>query len=158
MTHRFITKRFDTEIKSTIGADIAVKVIILGDEAVRLQIWDFGGEVRFRDFLPNYARGATGGIFMYDISNKSSLDNIEEWISIFKKGLAAEEKNIPILLVGGKLDLENERAVSNKDVKQLKKSYKFHDSIECSSKTGENVENLFQTITFAMMKYVGYIV
>ena len=60
--------------------------------------------------------------------------------------------------MGEKLDLENERAVSNKEVKKLEKSYNFHDSIECSAKTGENVDKIFQTISFAMMKYVGYIV
>lgn len=156
MAYRYITNRFEADMKSTMGADIVVKNLMLGDDMVRLQIWDFGGEPRFRDYLPLYAHGAMGGIFMYDITRNNTLDNVEEWISIFQKGLTEMDRNVPILLVGGKLDLQNERQINDKDVKNLIKTFNFYNSIECSAKTSENVELLFQKLTYVMMKNAGY--
>ncbi|TFG29975.1 MAG: hypothetical protein EU532_02115 [Promethearchaeota archaeon] len=53
------------------------------DIKVKLGIWDLGGADRFKMFLPFYAKGYTGGIFMYYITRKNSFDNLEAWISHF---------------------------------------------------------------------------
>jgi len=154
LTDRYINNRFEQDTKLTLGVDILAKDIEINGYRVKLQIWDFGGEERFRVFLPVYARGSSGGIFMYDITRKSSLNKITDWISIFKKDLTKEEKQIPILAVGGKLDLSNEREIDHDQAKNLASNLNIYDIIECSAKTAENVELIFNSITNRMLESV----
>ncbi|MFX1445235.1 MAG: Rab family GTPase [Promethearchaeota archaeon] len=152
LTYRYINNRFEQDTKLTLGVDIMAKDIEMNGSRVKLQVWDFGGEERFRIFLPVYARGSSGGIFMYDLTRKSSLNKITDWISIFKKDLTKEEKQIPVLAVGGKLDLANEREIDYDHAKNLANNLKIYDIIECSAKTGENVNLIFDSITNRMLK------
>jgi small GTP-binding protein len=153
LTHRYITNRFIQDTRLTLGVDIVAKDLMIENGRVKLQIWDFGGEERFRVFLPIYARGSSGGIFMYDITRKSSLGNANEWLYIFKSKLSEEEKQkIPVLMVGGKKDIEDKRTVSLEDAKVLANTYNLYDVFECSAKTGEYVEEIFKSITFEMFK------
>ena len=131
----------------TIGVDFEIKTIVVNRKTIKLQIWDFGGEERFRFLLPRYIRGAGGGIFMYDITNYSSLAHVDDWLSV----VAEVEEEFPIILVGGKLDLERERKVSKQEGIKIAKSRKLNTLIECSSKTGENVELIFSTIAKLML-------
>ena len=152
LTYRYITNRFEQDTKLTLGVDIIAKDVDINDYKIKLQIWDFGGEERFRVFLPVYARGSAGGIFMYDITRKNSMDKINDWISIFKRDLSKEEREIPILAVGGKSDLDNERKISLEDAKSLANMYEIYDVIECSAKNGENILEIFESITKEMLK------
>ena len=157
LARRFLTGLYDVSTKITMGAEIHVKYVEVSEYKVVLQIWDFGGEEQFRFLLPTYARGAFGGIFMYDISRIATTLNLEEWLTTFKEGLFEEEKDVPILLVGGKLDLEENRAVSNEEAQKLKETYGFFDVIECSSKTGKNINLIFEKIILEIMKDKGFI-
>jgi len=157
LTRRYVTNRFEVDTKITIGVDILVKDVDVENIRVKLQIWDFGGEERFRFFLPIYARGSSGGIFMYDITRLSSLNNLDEWLSVFKEKLGVEEKKIPILLVGGKKDLSDDNSVSKKYAMQFALSRGIYDIIECSAKTGENVEKIFETIVYKILKNIELI-
>lgn len=133
------------------------KTIDIEGFVVNLQIWDFVGEQRFKTLLPIYARGTFGGIFMYDISNKSSLLNLNEWIPLFQDKGKNPNDQIPILIVGGKSDLDAERKVNLDDAYSLSNSYDILEYIECSSKTGENVEKVFSTLTKEIIKRSTYL-
>ncbi|MCJ7651912.1 MAG: GTP-binding protein, partial [Candidatus Lokiarchaeota archaeon] len=99
----------------TIGVEFETKIIEVDEKHVNLMIWDFGGEERFRILFPQYILGAIGGVLMYDITDYSSFSHISDWLSIIKE----TKKNIPILLLGGKLDLEQFREISFNEAKQL---------------------------------------
>ena len=157
LTRRYLTGDFELDLKKTMGVEIFVKFLEIENIKIVLQIWDFGGEEMFRFLLPVYARGSSGGIFMYDITNFSSLKRINEWLVIFKEGLSEEEKQIPILMVGGKLDLHEDRRVSSEKAVELSKSYNLIGHIECSSKIGENVDLTFETLTKTILKNAGLI-
>lgn len=84
MVQRLSTGQFIPQ-KITIGTDLAIENIRIDDKITAdLQIWDFAGERRFRLFLPNYARGALGCLLCYDITRRTSFDNLEEWFNIVK--------------------------------------------------------------------------
>ena len=158
LLYRYIDRKFDKSMKMTIGADILVKKLIIENMSVTLQIWDFGGEERFRFFFQAFFRGSNGGIFMYDLIRKSSLMNIDKWLNEFKSHTStAKEKQIPIILVGGKLDLQDRRVISYDKAINVQKSHNLHSYIECSSKTGENVDLVFETLARAIMEYKGYL-
>ena len=155
LVNRYLTKVFDEDIKMTVGADFYVKDLEVEGKKVVIRIWDFGGEQRFKVLLPSFAKGADGGIFMYDITRYTSVKNIDDWLSIFEKNVREKQLQIPIIMVGGKLDLQEKRSVETEDAVELCEKYNLQDHFECSSKTGDRVEEIFGSITRKMMKFTG---
>lgn len=152
LTHRFLTNLFKSDSTMTIGVDFEVKSLEVEDKRVKLQIWDFGGEERFRFLLPTYVRGANGALFMYDVTNYSSLAHIDDWLVVIKKEIKVEQDQFPIIVVGGKADLIDDREVTGDEGINIAKSRGVEGFIECSSKTGENVEETFEALTRLMMQ------
>ncbi len=155
LVNRYLTKVFDEDIKMTVGADFYVKDLEVDGKKVVIRIWDFGGEQRFKVLLPSFAKGADGGIFMYDITRYTSVKNVDDWLSIFEKNVRDKQIQIPIIMVGGKLDLQEKRSVETEDAVELSEKYNLQGYFECSSKTGDRVEDIFESITRKMMKYKG---
>ena len=153
---RYLTGLFKSNQTITIGVEFLVKKVEVDGKLVLLQIWDFAGEARFRFLLPSYILGASGGIFMYDITRYSSLKNFPEWINIFKNGfIGAKDKPLPVIMVGGKLDLSFKRAVPTKEAFDLAKTNKLFGYIECSAKDGRNIEDIFTEIAKLMLQRAG---
>ncbi len=150
LTQRFLTNLFVSDQTMTIGVDFEVKSLIVDEQKVKLQIWDFGGEERFRFLLPTYVRGARGGLFLYDITNFSSIAHIDDWLSVIRKEIRAEDV-FPIIVVGGKADLVESREVSSAEGIKIAKLRNVNGFIETSSKTGENVEKTFEALTRLML-------
>jgi small GTP-binding protein len=151
LTQRYVEGVFNEGTSMTIGSDFHIKKLEVDGKRVLLQIWDFAGERQFRFLLPTYVRGASGGIFMYDITRFSSLKNVNEWMN----ALTSEQDDllkIPIICVGGKADLENKRAVTQSMAEMIADEQKFIAHVECSAKTGDRVEKVFENITMEMMK------
>ena len=113
----------------------------------------FAGEARFSSLLPSYAQGSSAAIFMCDISNRDSITNIDKWLLSFNEGLNNQDPKFPLIVVGGKLDLEEQRSLNIEDIADILTVRKKFDYLECSSKTGENVDLLFQTIIEKMLLY-----
>ncbi|MFX1451097.1 MAG: hypothetical protein ACFFCM_09655, partial [Promethearchaeota archaeon] len=102
-----------------------------------------GGEERFRFLLSQYSKGANGAFFLYDITNQTSLDHLPDWTQVIREHAG----DIPIMLIGSKVDLAEFRAVSRDDGILAAKKYNLSSFVELSSKTGENVEKAFNVMT-----------
>ena len=152
LINRYLTGVFKSDSVITIGVDFHVKKLEIDGMRVSLQIWDFAGEDRFRFLMPSYVIGASGGIFMFDITRYTSLKNFNDWLEIIKKGYKREENQIPVIMVGSKLDLEYKRAVSRDEALELAKTHNLMGYIECSAKDGQNVQEIFQEIGRLMMQ------
>lgn len=143
LTLRFISGFFLDDLKLTIGVDFYSKTTTLKEKKVKLQIWDFGGEQRFRFLLHQYCKGANAAFFLYDITNRLSLDHLPDWTQIIREHAG----DIPIMLIGSKVDLKEFRAVTREEGILAAKKYNLSTFIELSSKTGQNVEKSFDVIT-----------
>ena len=152
LTQRFLTNLFKSDTKMTIGVDFEVKSLEINAKKIKLQIWDFGGEERFRFLLPTYVRGANGALFMYDVTNYSSLAHIDDWLLVVRKEIKSEQDAFPIIAVGGKADLLDNREITGDEGLNIARSRGVDGFIECSSKTGENVEVTFDALTKLMMQ------
>jgi len=147
LTKRFKTDSFISDSQMTIGIDFETKIFEVDGKMVKLMIWDFGGEERFRFMLPEYVAGAMGGILMYDITHYPSLAHIDNWLSVIN----GKKEQIPLVLLGGKADLEIIRQIPFKEGKKIANAKGFSGFTECSSKTGENVEKSFENLTRIML-------
>jgi len=152
----YVPEMFNKQKKPPTCINIAVKNLIINSTKVALQIWILGSELSFKFIFPAFTGGASGGIFMYDITKYSSLRNIEDWLIAFKESLSDDKKEIPILMVGGKLDLSKERMISRRSAKKVSKKYKIFKNFECSSKTGENIDKIFEFLTSSILKIASY--
>ena len=150
---RFVTKVFEEDIKMTIGADFSIKNVTLEEGIITLRIWDFAGEERFRVLLPSFAKGAKGGIFMFDTTRYSSIKDIDDWLGIFEYFGSEPKAKIPIIMVGGKIDLIDKKSIEAEEAMELSNRYGLSGYFECSSKTGENVEEIFEFITRKMIEH-----
>ncbi len=143
LTLRYISGFFLDDLKLTIGVDFYSKTTNFKEKKVKLQIWDFGGEQRFRFLLHQYCKGANEAFFLYDITNRLSLDHLPDWTQIIREHAG----DIPIMLIGSKVDLKEFRAVTREEGILAAKKYSLSTFIELSSKTGQNVEKSFDVIT-----------
>ena len=143
LTLRYISGFFLEDLKLTIGVDFYSKTTDFDGKKVKLQIWDFGGEERFRFLLSQYCKGANGAFFLYDITKSVTLDHLPDWTQIIREHAG----DIPIMLIGSKKDLEEFRDVSTEDGDLAAKKYNLRSFMELSSKTGENVEQAFEIMT-----------
>jgi len=149
LLYRYVEGKFKVDTKMTIGVGFFFEKIDLGDEnTYSIQLWDFGGEEHFRALLNNYVSGASGALLMIDMTRINSLNKIDQWVSICRR----ENKNLPILLVGTKLDLEEKISVQEEDALRLVEKYNFTGFIKTSSKTGLNVKEVFKKILEDILK------
>ena len=157
LVNRYLKGLFDSTYKITVGVEFHTKKLKVEDVNVTLQIWDFAGEPQFRILLPAYIRGAAGGIFMYDITRPSSLQHILDWFEVLKWNVKGEKEKFPVVMIGGKSDLVNDRMLSKEEGEEVAKEFKLIDFFECSAKTGENIEELFISLARTMLKKIGMI-
>ena len=143
-TKRYCYNIFNPSERLTIGVDFHVKTIELYDRRIKLQLWDVGGEERFRFLLPTYCLGANAAFLLYDITRPSTLDNITEWITIVRQ----KGGPIPIMLVGSKLDLEDSQRQIERDYGiQIADKNDMASFVEISAKDNLNVDEAFKVLT-----------
>jgi small GTP-binding protein len=103
-----------------------------------------GGEERFRFLLPTYCLGANAAFLLYDVTRSQTLDNISEWTNIVHQ----KSGNIPIMLVGAKIDLESsQREIPREHGIEVAEKNNMASFGEISSKTGQNVNKTFEVLT-----------
>jgi Ras-related protein Rab-1A len=139
---RFSDNIFNESFLPTIGVDFKIRTLDLNSKIAKLQIWDTAGQERFKNITSSYYKGAHGVILVYDITDRSSFKDVENWLQEVQKHA---NENIVKLLVGNKCDLESQRQVTTDEGKDLAQSLgiKF---VETSAKSSTNVEKAFQTL------------
>ena len=148
LTIRYITGFFTEDLKLTIGVDFYSKTVIFEGKVTKMQIWDFGGEERFRFLLSQYCRGTDGAIFLYDITNRLTLEQLPNWLHIIRENAG----DIPVILAGTNLDLEYYREISYSEGLKVSRDYNLDGFIEVSPKTGENVNELFSMVLCSLFQ------
>ncbi len=102
------------------------------------------GQESFRSITKGYYRGSIGALVVYDVTNKSSFDNISHWFDDLK---SLTDNKIVITLVGNKTDLASERKVSHEEGSELAKKMNSI-FIEASAKDDVNVEEVGVLLVF----------
>ena len=127
---------------STLGVEFKSKTINLNGMDIKLQIWDTAGQERFHCITKNFMKGSDGIIFAYDITNRSTFDNLKNWISEAQEAVGDFEK----IIVGNKIDLEKERKVSKESLNKFCENKKIK-GMEISVKKEINVNECFEALT-----------
>ena len=110
---RFADDTFTENFYTTIGVDFRFKCLIYKGKKIKLQIWDTAGQERFKTVTSAYYRGADGIIIVYDQSEKTTFEHINNWIEDISK--YTNDEPIKIVL-GNKNDLIDKNEVSDDDI------------------------------------------
>ncbi|KAK1314449.1 Ras-related protein RABC2a [Acorus calamus] len=138
------------DIAPTIGVDFKIKHLTVGGKKLKLTIWDTAGQERFRTLTSSYYRGAQGIILVYDVTRKETFTNLSD---VWTKELELYSTNPECIkiLVGNKIDKEDERVVSREDGIALAQEYGC-TFLESSAKTRENVDKCFEDLALKILE------
>lgn len=139
---RFTRNEFNLESKTTIGVEFATKNVRIEGQLVKAQVWDTAGQERYRAITSAYYRGAVGALLVYDVTKRTSFENVEKWLQELREHA---DSNIVVMLVGNKIDLRNQRSVPTEDGSRLAKERSLA-FIETSALDFTNVEQAFERI------------
>ena len=136
---RFTENVFSDNSLPTLGQDFKSKLITLkSKKTAKINIWDTGGQERYMSINKSIYQKVDGVMLVYDITNRETFTNTENWIKEIKEF----NHNMPIMLVGNKADLNNERIVEYEEGKKYADDNKLK-FIEVSALNGENVDKAF---------------
>ncbi|CAH2067106.1 unnamed protein product [Thlaspi arvense] len=136
---RFSKDEFRFDSKPTIGVEFAYRNVHVGDKIIKAQIWDTAGQERFRAITSSYYRGALGALLIYDITRRTTFENIKKWL--FELRDFANPDTV-VVLVGNKSDLRQSREVEEDEGKALAESEGLC-FLETSAFENVNVEEAF---------------
>uniref|UniRef100_A0A8R1DYC9 Ras-related protein Rab-43 n=1 Tax=Caenorhabditis japonica TaxID=281687 RepID=A0A8R1DYC9_CAEJA len=140
VVQRFRNGTFVDRQGTTIGVDFTMKTLVVDGKRVKLQIWDTGGQERFRTITQSYYRSANGIVLCYDITCKQSFGSLQRWMDDVSKFAAP---NVVKLLIGTKCDLEDQRAVEYDEAELLQRANGMFATLETSAKGNLNVDSAF---------------
>ncbi|KAI5587872.1 hypothetical protein BDE02_05G059200 [Populus trichocarpa] len=148
---RFARNEFSLDSKATIGVEFQTRTLVIDHKSVKAQIWDTAGQERYRAVTSAYYRGAVGAMLVYDITKRQTFDHIPRWLEELR---SHADKNIVIILIGNKSDLEDQQAVPTEDVNEFaQKEGLFF--LETSALQATNVESAFMTVLTEIFNIVN---
>jgi small GTP-binding protein len=150
LLHKVTTGEFLTHTQITIGVQFHLLNIEYGDSLFVLQLWDFGGQERFRFMLDAYVAGAKGAMLLYDTTRIKTREpkDLAEWIGIIRK----QEKELPVLLVGTKIDKESDFVATDEEINELMTQFKFFDHTKISSLNDDGITDAFKRIVIEIAR------
>ena len=134
--NRIIDNPFNEIYEVSIGIDFMSKNIRFRGQNTKIQIWDSAGQEKYKGLIPSYIRNSSIVFLIYDVSTKTSFDNIPNWINFIRN-----IETTTLVLCGNKIDV-SEREVKKEDGEALaqKEGIAF---FETSAKTGEGIKSMF---------------
>lgn len=106
---RYLKDEFSFETRTTVGVEFGAKKIELSGARIKAQIWDTAGQERYKSVANAYYKGSKAALVVFDLTNEESFLNVDKWLSEVRKN---GEKDISIIIIGNKSDLEDQRKIS----------------------------------------------
>ena len=152
LLRRYVDGFFDESTIMTVGVDFFTKELAFDNAHCLLQLWDLGGQKRFRYLLENFVMGARAALLLIDLTRMPHIKDILEWVNIAR----LHDIALPIMLVGTKLDLEDLIAVDDDSALHLKNTFNMIDYIKTSAKTGHNIDKVFELLAKNLVETSKY--
>eukprot|EP01087_Luapelamoeba_hula_P012776 TRINITY_DN35_c0_g1_i1.p1 TRINITY_DN35_c0_g1~~TRINITY_DN35_c0_g1_i1.p1 ORF type:complete len:223 (+),score=39.68 TRINITY_DN35_c0_g1_i1:137-805(+) len=148
---QFTDQRFDPSHDMTIGVEFGARMITIGDQIIKIQIWDTAGQESFKSITRSYYHGAYAALLVYDITSRDSFKYLQGWLEDIHTNAGSD---MVIVLVGNKGDMKERREISFEEGKQFAKDNHIDCFLETSAKTGEKVEEAFRTTSEKILEKI----
>ena len=151
LVKRFMNNTFIKDSKATVGVEFMSKTFIVNKKVFKVELWDTAGQERYKAITAAYYKGAKGAMIVYDVTSKSTFDNVDKWCNELRmKG----SNNINIIMIGNKTDLKD-NIVINSDMSQEKGKFLQIPVMETSALDSSNVKEAFYLLIQEM--YLSFI-
>ena len=145
---RYTSNQFNDQHLTTIQASYLTMKLTIDSQRVSLAIWDTAGQERYHALGPIYYRDANGALLVYDITDQSSFDRVQNWVKELRKIVGSD---IALIIAGNKCDLERNRVVTIEAAEEYARSVgAIH--ISTSAKLNKNVAEVFVELAKEMLK------
>ena len=153
---RYTNGTFKEEYLATVGLDYYSKEEVINNKTINIKLWDTAGQERYKSLTQNYFRNAEGVLLVFDVTNTNSFNNLKDWISSIKLNMEGKNIFIPVVIIGNKLDMEDQREITKEQAEQFvsENKYKY---FETSAKTGEGVDDAIRELVIQILKQNGQI-
>ena len=139
LVRRYCEGKFETSRVATIGVDFQTHTVDLPSGQVKLSIWDMAGQERFRVVRGGFYRGSLAAALVFDVTNPSSLTNLEMWY----QEICEVAPNQKFVIIGNKIDLERIQGPESAQAYAVSINAPY---LETSALTGEGVSLMFETM------------
>ncbi|KAI3912828.1 hypothetical protein MKW92_034127 [Papaver armeniacum] len=154
----YTSNKFPTDYVPTVFDNFSANVAVDGN-IVNLGLWDTAGQEDYSRLRPLSYRGADIFVLAFSLLSRASYENVlKKWMPELRRFAP----NVPIILVGTKLDLRDNRgymndhmdygAITSAQGEELRKQIGAAAYIECSSKTQQNIKAVFDTAIKAVLQ------
>ena len=146
--YKFSEDKFSENYFASTGIELKTTSIQIDGKSIKIQLWDTAGQEKYRAMTKNLYLKSQGIIILFDITNETTFINLKNWMSQIKESCG---EDIPILLVGNKIDLEDNRVINKERAMEYANNENI-EYIEVSSKTGENINKALTSLLQKILK------
>ena len=150
LINSLIDEKFQAITLTTSSSTYVVKKIMINDKLYEVEIWDTAGQEKFYSLTKIFIKGAKLVIFVYDITQRKTFEEIDHWINTVNEVL--EEKPV-IGLAGNKKDLYLKEEVNNEEGNEKAKEIGAIFRLT-SAKEGFGISDLFEELMYEYIKKV----
>ena len=151
LVKRFINDSFSKDSKATVGVEFMSKNYSINGKIFKIEIWDTAGQERYKSITAAYYKGAKGAMIVYDVTSKTTFDNVDKWHNEIKD---KANKNINIMMIGNKTDLTDSIQVTS-EMSESKATALEIPVMETSALDATNVKEAFYQLLREMYKSVS---
>ena len=108
---RLSNNKFDSNCFTTVGCETSIYYMKYKNIKYQLLFFDTGGQEKYKAITRNYLRNVDGVLFVFDISDKKSFEDISFWYNFYKE----ENENVVGLLIGNKCDLKHKVGINESE-------------------------------------------
>ena len=120
LVNRYFKNKFDASTLSNIGIDKDIKFVKIGEEELKLTVWDTVGQERFRALPKKYYQNADGVLLLFDVTKEDTFLHVNDWIKDVKDN-SNKENDVVIYILGNKIDMP-ERVITKEKAEEFSKS------------------------------------
>lgn len=149
IVQRILTNRFQGETEATVGASFFSKTVSVDNKTIKLDIWDTGGQERYRSLAPMYYRDARAAVIVFDVTNPESLDEAADWLREFTSQCSSETV---LFGAANKIDLVSERKIDAETIKEFQFRHQLEMVHETSALSGVGIKELFDSVARGLLE------
>nr|CAG4713381.1 unnamed protein product [Naegleria fowleri] len=122
-----------------------IKSLVIGDKHYKITIFDTAGHERFRTVTSSYYRGSHLVFLVYDVTNRKTFEDTKIWLLDFRTTFYNSDGCAPyITLIGNKIDMKDQRVVSQDEGEMLRKELELDAFYEVSVEKEIGVMEAFE--------------
>ena len=146
---QYVAHTFLRQYIATVGIQVYRKVYDLGEQVITAVIWDLAGQIGYQKAQKIFFINANAIIYVYDITNRESFNNLNEWHKLVKK----YAPNALSIMCGNKSDLRLERIITTEEGLKKARNFGCRFFLETSAKNGTGVDDLFDMLLELLLTF-----